>query len=87
MLLSISKAAMILGVCTNTLRRWHAAGIFLPDGRTLGGPRRYSIERLRSFMRDTAGKRCRKKLDNSESRVIMNGFQNAAIYARVSAAK
>ena len=87
MLLSISKAAVIRGVCTKTLRRLHAANIFLPDVRTLGGHRRYSIERLRSFIRKTADKKYKKKLDNSESQVIMNGFQNAAIYARVSAAK
>ncbi|MHA1145233.1 MAG: hypothetical protein ACTSRW_10890 [Candidatus Helarchaeota archaeon] len=33
--MSISVAASFLGVCTKTLRRWHATGVFEPDFRTL----------------------------------------------------
>ncbi|MHA1337882.1 MAG: MerR family DNA-binding transcriptional regulator [Promethearchaeota archaeon] len=44
--LSISKAAEVLGVCTKTLRRWDQRGLLKPDFRTKGGHRRYIWERL-----------------------------------------
>jgi len=44
--LSISKAAEVLGVCTKTLRRWDKKVLLKPDFRTKGGHRRYIWERL-----------------------------------------
>ncbi|MHA1611808.1 MAG: IS607 family transposase [Promethearchaeota archaeon] len=42
---SIGMAAMIIGVCTKTLRRWEKRGLITPK-RTLGGHRRYTIADL-----------------------------------------
>ncbi|MFX1294845.1 MAG: MerR family DNA-binding transcriptional regulator [Promethearchaeota archaeon] len=43
LLLSISQAAPILGVCSKTLRRWDGKGLLCPDCRTPGGHRRYGL--------------------------------------------
>jgi predicted site-specific integrase-resolvase len=39
--LSIGAAALMLGVCVNTLRAWRASGFLVPVDRTEGGRRRY----------------------------------------------
>jgi len=86
MLLSISQAATILGVCTKTLRRWHARGILSPDCRTPGGHRRYGLHTLETFLhagQSPTGRRQKKCVDPS----FINQFRCAAIYARVSALK
>ena len=44
---SIGEAGKILGVSTNTLRRWDSSGKFLSCERTQGGQRRYDISKLR----------------------------------------
>ena len=41
MTISIGAAALMLGVCVNTLRTWHASGFLVPVYRTEGGHRRY----------------------------------------------
>lgn len=43
---SIKKAADILGVSTQTLRRWEAEGRGVPSQRTIGGQRRYDVSQL-----------------------------------------
>ncbi|WP_041569161.1 MULTISPECIES: MerR family transcriptional regulator [Chloracidobacterium] len=40
-MVSIHKAAELLGVSAQTLRRWEREGRLLPDERTPGGRRRY----------------------------------------------
>lgn len=45
-LVSIKAAAQALGVSAHTLRRWERAGLLAPEGRTLGGQRRYDLARL-----------------------------------------
>ena len=81
------QASTLLGVCTKTLRRWDASGILLPDCRTGGGHRRYSIPKLALFLKSkTLGNEKRAHhtlIDYPRS----HHFQNAAIYARVSAMK
>ncbi|WP_215891861.1 MerR family transcriptional regulator [Acidithiobacillus thiooxidans] len=42
--LHIADAAKKLGVSTDTLRRWEREGKILPDRRTMGGWRLYSLE-------------------------------------------
>ena len=81
MLLSISKVSTILGVCAKTLRRWHRKGIFIPNCRTVGGHRRYSIECIKSFIKRES---IRKRLQSTPP---IQKFQIAAIYGRVSASK
>lgn len=44
--LHIADAAKILGVSTDTLRRWEREGRILPDRRTMGGWRLYSPETI-----------------------------------------
>lgn len=49
-LLPISKAAALLGVSVDTVRRWERAG-HITSARTLGNQRRYSrseVERVRA---------------------------------------
>ena len=41
--ISIGAAALMLGVCVNTLRAWHKSGFLVPAYRTDGGHRRYAI--------------------------------------------
>jgi predicted site-specific integrase-resolvase len=43
---SIKKAADILGVSTQTLRRWETEGRGVPTQRTKGGQRRYDVTQL-----------------------------------------
>ncbi|TFG04676.1 MAG: MerR family transcriptional regulator [Promethearchaeota archaeon] len=86
MLLSISQAAKILGVCCKTLRRWHARGILCPDCRTPGGHRRYGLQTLDTFLHtDLAPTGRRQKMPVEPTH--FNQFRCAAIYARVSALK
>ncbi len=47
---STKKAAQILGVCAETLRRWDRAGKFKPAFKTVGGERRYTEEQLKAFI-------------------------------------
>lgn len=48
-LLSVSKAAQVLGVSPNTLRRWESEGRLIPEARTLGNQRRYSLRQLTTY--------------------------------------
>lgn len=75
MLVSISIAAQICGVCPKTLRRWEAAAKLTPK-RTLGNHRRYCKSALLEFL-------------NTGKYIPQNQTTtgNAAIYSRVSAAK
>lgn len=50
-LITISKAAELLGVSIDTLRRWDKKGNF-PATKTLGGHRHYSIEQIDLFRND-----------------------------------
>ncbi|MFX1297823.1 MAG: MerR family transcriptional regulator [Promethearchaeota archaeon] len=54
MVLSISQAAPILGVCSKTLRRWDGKDILCPDCCTPGRHRRYGLQTLEAFLQ--AGK-------------------------------
>jgi putative resolvase len=47
-LISIGQAALLLGVCVSTLRRWEKAGYFSSSCRTPGGHRRYDIKALQA---------------------------------------
>ena len=46
--LSIGQAADVIGVSVSTLRRWEVESYFLPDFRTKGGHRRYSLKKIRN---------------------------------------
>ncbi|WP_409449680.1 MerR family DNA-binding transcriptional regulator [Candidatus Igneacidithiobacillus taiwanensis] len=52
-LVSIREAAEFLGVSAQTLRRWEREGKLIPDGRTIGGNRRYDLDRLRKIFNDS----------------------------------
>jgi putative resolvase len=49
--ISIGAAALMLGVCVNTVRAWHASGFLLPTYRTAGGHRRYAVADVSAVMR------------------------------------
>ncbi len=48
--LSIGEAALYLGVSISSLRRWDAQQELVPDYRTPGGHRRYSIKKLQTLL-------------------------------------
>ena len=52
--ISIGKAAKILGVSHQTLRRWEHEGRLVCDERTKGGQRRYDVHKLRPNFYHTA---------------------------------
>ena len=49
-LLGVSEAAALLGVSSNTLRRWEREGKLIPDERTEGNQRRYRLSSIRPEM-------------------------------------
>lgn len=53
-LLSIEKAAELLGVSTGTLRRWEREGKLMPDERTAGNQRRYLLSSIKPQMKHGA---------------------------------
>lgn len=50
-LVKIGKAAEILGVSIQTLRRWEVQGSLLPEKKSVGGTRYYSLKKLFGFKR------------------------------------
>lgn len=52
-LLSISKAANVLGVTVQTLRNWDKSNLLKPDDYTKGGNRRYRLSSLVRFNKKT----------------------------------
>ena len=67
--LSIGKTAEFLGVSIQTLRNWDKSGLLMPDKKTQGGARRYSIESLTSFNRQGYKKSKDVKLTVAYARV------------------
>jgi predicted site-specific integrase-resolvase len=47
---SIGQAANMMGVSISTLRRWEHSKKFLPEFKTVGGHRRYSIVAIKTFL-------------------------------------
>jgi putative resolvase len=45
-LVKIGKAAEILGVSVQTLRRWETLGTLIPDSKTPGSTRYYNLDKL-----------------------------------------
>lgn len=54
-LISPQKAALMLGVCTNTLINWEREGK-LKCHRTLGGHRRYYLQEIQRLLDIVMGK-------------------------------
>jgi predicted site-specific integrase-resolvase len=52
--ISIGAAAVMLGVCVNTIRAWHESGFLVPVYRTPGGHRRYDLVEITAVMRKHA---------------------------------
>lgn len=50
----ISEAALRLGVSIQTLRAWDTAGTFVPEMRTAGNQRRYSVSQVQEKAGETA---------------------------------
>jgi len=49
-LVKIGKAAEILGVSIQTLRRWEVQGSLLPEKKSVGGTRYYSLKKLKELI-------------------------------------
>ncbi len=50
--IKIGKAAEYLGVSIQTLRRWEVNGSLIPDKKSVGGTRYYSLEQLNGFKQE-----------------------------------
>ena len=74
---SIGMAAMILGVCRKTLRRWEKRNLIAPI-RTLGGHRRYSMEDLIQLGYQNKNRKDKRQVSN---KII------SILYSRVSSHK
>ncbi|MFX1295052.1 MAG: MerR family transcriptional regulator [Promethearchaeota archaeon] len=86
MFLSISQAAIILGVCPKTLRRWHAKSLLCPDCRTSGGHRHYGLQTFETFLQAGMAPKSvhqKKCIDLAHT----NQFRCATIYAQGSSLK
>lgn len=77
--LTIGQAATYLGCSPTHLRELEQSGILVPDQRTSGGHRRYSLERLEQYKREgftATGAVCcygdpsSKELERNKSRVL-----------------
>lgn len=73
--LSIGQAALLIGVCTKSLRRWDEKGVLKSDFRTKGNHRRYDKKKLFRII----GKR--------ERREPLGNTTRCALYGRVSSSK
>lgn len=73
MYVSIGEAAEMIGVSISTLRRWENEGHLLPDFRTKGGHRRYSVNRIRNEI-----------LEICDAGTTDKSNRKTYIYARVS---
>ena len=52
MFLSISEAAKLFDVSTNTLRNWEENGKLLPDIKTKGKHRRYNYDKIKKLIEE-----------------------------------
>jgi len=69
--LSISETALMLGVSTKTLRRWENNKKFIPEYRTIGNHRRYSINQIKKLINPKY--EIKNKLNICYSRVSSHG--------------
>ena len=53
--IKIGKAAEILGVSIQTLRRWEVDGSLVPEKRTSGGTRYYDLDKLTGLKTNESG--------------------------------
>jgi predicted site-specific integrase-resolvase len=60
--ISIGAAALMLGVCINTVRAWHTSGFLVPSYRTAGGHRRYDPVDVSAVMRKNTPEQPRKTI-------------------------
>lgn len=72
MFIGIGEAAQVIGVAVSTLRRWENEGKFLPDFRTLGNHRRYSLARIQT------------EILNIKPKIPSSTVNKTIAYARVS---
>src|SRR3989344_1581769 len=69
-LISISKAAKILGFSADTLRNWEASGKLIPE-RTSGGARRYRLSELLEFQQEIVPKLPKSVLSISKAAKVL----------------
>lgn len=55
-ILSTEETANMLGVSVDTLRRWDKAGTFIPDARTQGGHRKYTLSQIDEYLSNIISK-------------------------------
>jgi putative resolvase len=81
---SIGETAILLGICTKTLRRWETAKVFEPSFRTVGKHRRYARELILSFISKNKKADQNNSAKSSCSRIT---HKRVVVYARVSATR
>jgi len=75
--LSISETALMLGISTKTLRRWENNNKFIPEYRTIGNHRRYSINQIKKLINPNY--EIKNKINVIYSRVSSHGQKNDLI--------
>jgi excisionase family DNA binding protein len=77
MLLNISEAAKLVGVCENTLRVWDESGKFRAV-RTEGGHRRYSLDQVREYIDEhqEIEERCEQLTELTENEKMIEKWQD-----------
>lgn len=83
LLVRVSVAAKLIGVCVKTLHRWEASGKLLPTLRTFGGHRRYDtaeLMELRGIVRGSKPRLIDETLSQMKTERVVG-------YVRVSSAK
>ena len=75
--LSISETALMLGISTKTLRRWENNNKFIPEYRTIGNHRRYSINQIKKLINPNY--EIKNKINVIDSRVSSHGQKNDLI--------
>ncbi len=67
--LSVGETSLLIGVSISTLRRWEKDGHFLPEFKTVGNHRRYSISQINDFL----GRSKKTDCSNFEKDIICYG--------------
>ena len=80
MYIRIGKAATVLGVAKSTLRRWEKENKLIPNYRTVGNHRRYSMTKLLQITRQLP-------VTNNKRATTVDERPQVVTYARVSGSK
>lgn len=68
--ISIKEASLLFGVTTTTLRRWEKSTRFLPNHKTFGEHRRYSLLSIYNIINPSKQQKVEKTICYSRVKVV-----------------